>query len=110
MPKAKDLKAKQREELFSALQARFEKNMNRHKGLEWAKVSRRAREANPENCGRSMKWKEPAASRMSLVLIKRRANSFFMIVLWKAPMAAEVFVTTVKRWSHEKNINQKTAQ
>ncbi|MDZ7267610.1 MAG: DUF4256 domain-containing protein [candidate division KSB1 bacterium] len=48
MPSAKELKAKQREELLGALQARFEKNMNRHQGLEWAKVSRRAGEANPE--------------------------------------------------------------
>ena len=32
------MKAKQREELFRSLKARFEKNMNRHKGLEWAKV------------------------------------------------------------------------
>ncbi len=47
MPKPKDLKAKQREELLSALQARFEKNMNRHKGLEWAKVQARL-EANAE--------------------------------------------------------------
>jgi hypothetical protein len=38
MQKAKDMDAKQREELLSALNARFEKNMNRHKGLEWAKV------------------------------------------------------------------------
>jgi uncharacterized protein DUF4256 len=29
---------KQRDELLKTLQARFEKNMNRHKGLEWAKV------------------------------------------------------------------------
>ena len=28
----------QREELLTALKARFEKNKNRHKGLEWAKV------------------------------------------------------------------------
>jgi Protein of unknown function (DUF4256) len=28
----------QREELLRALKARFEKNMNRHKGLEWAKI------------------------------------------------------------------------
>ncbi len=28
----------QREELLRALKARFEKNLNRHKGLEWAKV------------------------------------------------------------------------
>jgi hypothetical protein len=38
---------KQREELLSALQARFEKNMNRHEDLEWAKVKAKL-EANPE--------------------------------------------------------------
>jgi len=32
------LSSQQREELLGALKARFEKNMNRHKGLEWAKV------------------------------------------------------------------------
>src|SRR5712691_4085824 len=30
--------SEQREELLRALKARFEKNMDRHKGLEWAKV------------------------------------------------------------------------
>jgi hypothetical protein len=34
----KQLSPKQREELLKALKARFEKNLNRHKGLEWAKV------------------------------------------------------------------------
>jgi uncharacterized protein DUF4256 len=34
----KALSPAQREELLGALKARFEKNMNRHKGLEWAKV------------------------------------------------------------------------
>src|SRR3982075_3088480 len=34
----KELSSEQREELLRALKARFEKNMNRHKGLEWAKV------------------------------------------------------------------------
>jgi hypothetical protein len=36
--RSKRRKAKQHEELLRALKARFEKNMNRHKGLEWAKV------------------------------------------------------------------------
>jgi len=36
--KAEKLSAKDREALLKVLQARFEKNMNRHKGLEWAKV------------------------------------------------------------------------
>ena len=47
MPKARDLKAKEREELLGALTARFEKNMNRHKGLEWSKVQAKL-EANAE--------------------------------------------------------------
>ena len=34
----KKLSTEQREELLKTLKIRFEKNMNRHKGLEWAKV------------------------------------------------------------------------
>src|SRR6058998_3374075 len=34
----KELSPEQREELLRALKGRFEKNMDRHKGLEWAKV------------------------------------------------------------------------
>src|SRR4030066_2057530 len=43
----KELPPEQREELLRALKARFEKNMNRHKGLEWAQVQARL-EADPE--------------------------------------------------------------
>lgn len=42
----KKLSPGQREELLKALKARFEKNMNRHKGLEWAKVQAKL-EAHP---------------------------------------------------------------
>jgi hypothetical protein len=41
MQRAKDMKATQREELLKTLKVRFEKHMNRHKGLEWAKVQAR---------------------------------------------------------------------
>jgi hypothetical protein len=34
----KELSVEQREELLRVLKARFEKNMNRHRGLDWAKV------------------------------------------------------------------------
>jgi len=47
MQTANDMKAKQREELLRALKARFEKNMNRHKGLEWAKLQAKL-QANSE--------------------------------------------------------------
>jgi hypothetical protein len=43
----KELSPEQREELLRTLKARFEKNMNRHKGLEWTKVQTKL-EANPE--------------------------------------------------------------
>ena len=41
------MKANQHEELLGALKARFEKNMNRHQGLAWAKVQIKL-EANTE--------------------------------------------------------------
>jgi hypothetical protein len=43
----KNLSAQQREKLLAALKARFEKNMNRHKGLDWTKVQARL-EASPQ--------------------------------------------------------------
>src|ERR1700737_1234838 len=43
----KELSPEHREELLSELKARFEENMNRHKGLEWAKVQAKL-EADPK--------------------------------------------------------------
>jgi hypothetical protein len=43
----KELSPKECEELLRALQARFEKNRNRHEGVEWTKVKAKL-EANPE--------------------------------------------------------------
>jgi hypothetical protein len=43
----KELSPEQQEELLRGLKARFEKNMHRHKGLEWASVQARL-EGSPE--------------------------------------------------------------
>jgi hypothetical protein len=43
----KDLSPEQRQERLGALKARFEKNMNRHEGLEWTKIQAKL-EAKPE--------------------------------------------------------------
>jgi hypothetical protein len=40
-PLKKDLSPEQREQLLRVLKARFETNMNRHKGLEWAQIQSR---------------------------------------------------------------------
>jgi hypothetical protein len=47
MENKKELSPEQHEEQIRALKARFEKNMNRHKGLEWAKLQAKL-EANTE--------------------------------------------------------------
>ena len=46
----KEFSTKHREVLLNTLKARFEKNINRHKGLEWAKVQPKL-EANTEKLG-----------------------------------------------------------
>lgn len=43
----KELSPGQREELLKTLQTRFEKHMNRHQGLEWARIKAKL-DANPE--------------------------------------------------------------
>jgi hypothetical protein len=43
----KELSSKQTDELLGTLKARFEKNLNRHKGVEWSKVLAKL-EAQPE--------------------------------------------------------------
>jgi hypothetical protein len=43
----KELSPEQREEILVTLKLRFEKNMHRHKGLEWAKIQAKL-DANPE--------------------------------------------------------------
>ena len=47
MPRAGKMTARQREELFKVLKARFVKNMSRHEGIDWVKVQARL-EANTE--------------------------------------------------------------
>jgi hypothetical protein len=44
---SKKLSSEQREELLDLLRVRFEKNMKRHKGLEWSKIQTRL-ESKPE--------------------------------------------------------------
>lgn len=47
LPARQELSPEQSEELIRVLKSRFEKNMKRHKGIEWAKVQAKL-EANPE--------------------------------------------------------------
>jgi hypothetical protein len=76
MQKARDLKTKQREELLTALQARFEKNMNRHKGLEWARV-RAKLEANTEKLW-SLHQMETSGGQPDVVGLDKKTGEYIL--------------------------------
>src|SRR5690606_18404743 len=44
----KELSKKEAEELFKTLQSRFEKNMDRHKGLKWPKIQEKLEQVDGE--------------------------------------------------------------
>src|ERR1700737_1306594 len=97
---------KHREEILRVLKARFEKNMDRHRGLEWAQVQAKL-EANAEKLW-SLNEMERTGGEPDVVGHDKKTGEYiFMIVRRKALKAAEAFATTVKRWSRGKNINQK---
>lgn len=101
-----ELSPEQREELLQTLKARFEKNMNRHPGLEWADVQAKLEE-NPEKLWSLHEMEETGESRMSLVTTARQASTYSMIVRLKVQKAAGASAMTAKRWSQGKNINRK---
>ncbi len=74
MQRAKASKPKQSEELLSALKARFENNMNRHKGLAWAKVQAKL-ESNPEKL-RSLGEMERTGGEPDVVGYDRKTDEF----------------------------------
>jgi hypothetical protein len=100
------LPKKQRDELLRTLKARFEKNMNRHKGLAWAEVQAKLG-ASAEKLW-SLNEMERSGGEPDVVgLDKKTGEYIFMIVQRKARKTAEVFATTVKRLIQGKRISQK---
>ena len=66
--------AKQREELLRTLKTRFEKNMNRHAGLEWAQVEAKL-EASPDKL-RSLYEMEETGGEPDVVALERGTGEY----------------------------------
>lgn len=71
------LSAKQLEEILRTLKARFEKNMNRHKGLAWAEVQARL-EANAEKL-RSLSEMEKTGGEPDVIGLDQKTGSFIFV-------------------------------
>ena len=74
MSKSKKLSSQQREELLTTLKARFEKNTNRHKGVEWARVQAKL-EANAEKLW-SLNEMESTGGEPDVVGYDKKAGEF----------------------------------
>jgi hypothetical protein len=75
MQRIKEMKVDQHEVLVRALEARFKKNMNRHKGLEWAKVQSRL-EVNPEKLW-SLNEMERTGGEPDVVCYDKKTGEYF---------------------------------
>ncbi|MDB4978132.1 MAG: hypothetical protein JWM56_318 [Candidatus Peribacteria bacterium] len=77
MSNKKELPPKQREELLTTLKNRFEKNMNRHKGLAWAKVQAKL-EAHAEKLW-SLNEMEKTGGEPDVVNLGAKSDGFMFI-------------------------------
>ena len=73
----KELSPEQRGELFRALKDRFEKNMNRHEGLEWAEVKAKL-EANPQKLW-SLGEMEKTGGEPDVVVHDKKAGEYIFV-------------------------------
>jgi len=101
----KDLSPEQREELLRALKTRFDKSMNRHKGLEWAKVQAKL-EANAEKLW-SLNEMERTGGEPDVIGHDKKTGEYIFYDCSAESPKGRRNVCYDRRWSQGKNINQK---
>ncbi len=77
MSTKKKLSTSEREELLKTLKARFEKNMNRHKGVEWTKVQTRLSGMDEKLW--SLNAMESTGGEPDLVLLDASSSEFIFV-------------------------------
>jgi len=103
----KPLSSKQREELFGALKDRFEKTLNRHKGLDWAKVQARL-EANAEKLW-SLAEMERTGGEPDVVGYDKKSGEFvFMDCAPESPTGRRSVCYDREGWLSRKEARPKT--
>jgi hypothetical protein len=100
---------KQREELLRALQARFQRNMNRHQGLQWSQVQARL-EANAEKLG-SLNEMERTGGEPDVVGHDKKSGEYiFYDCSAESPKGRRSLCYDREALSRGKKINQKITQ
>ncbi len=104
----KKLSSKEVDELLSTLKSRFEKNKNRHKGLEWAKVQTRL-EANPGKLWSLQKMEDTGGEPDVVALDKKTGEYIFYDCSPESPKGRRSFCydhkALVERKEHKPDNN-----
>lgn len=103
-----ELAPEEREQLLGILNDRFEKYMNRHKGLEWARIQARL-EMYPEKLRILHEMERTGGEPDVIGFDKETGEYLFCDCSPEVPKGAEAFVTIAKREKQEENTNQRTA-
>jgi len=74
MGNKKELSTKERDELLGTLKARFEKNMNRHNGIEWSKVQAKLESRAEKLC--SLNEMETSGGEPDVVAFDKKTNEY----------------------------------
>ncbi len=102
----KTLLPKQRDELYGVLKARFEKNMNRHKGLEWDQVQAKL-EAHPEKL-RSLYEMETTGGEPDVVGYDKQSGEYtFCDCSSESPKGRRSLCYDREGWEERKDIKPK---
>ncbi len=109
MANKKDLSKKQHEQLIKILKERFEKNINRHKDIEWTEVLVKLNSAAAEKLWSLFQMENSGGEPDVVDFDGKTGEYFFSTVQRKVPKAAEACVTIVKHWNQERNTSRKTA-
>lgn len=103
----KKLSPKQREELFGVLKGRFEKNMNRHRGMDWAKVQARL-EANADKLGSLVEMERTGGEPDVVGLDKKSGEFVFMDCSPESPTGRRSVCYDRDGWLSRKDARPKT--
>jgi hypothetical protein len=101
MPTKKDLSPKDRDALLKTLQARFEKHMTRHKGVEWKKVQAKL-EKNPKAL-QSLQEMENSGGDPDIVLLDKKSRDYvFIDCSAESPSGRRSFCYDREAWTKRK--------
>lgn len=108
MGNKKELTQKQTEELLHILTTRFEKNMQRHKGMEWAKIQFKLK-ANTEKLWSLNKMEETGGEPDVVAYDKAKDNYIFYDCSAESPKGRRSFCYDKEAWKSRKDNKPKNS-